>query len=132
MRLDRYLKEVYGIQSRTKAQELIKKEKVFVDKKAITKPSFDVEEGMDVVVRTQKEYVSRAAWKLLHFLDENGDMVFAGKTALDIGSSTGGFSEVLLEKGVETLVCVDVGRDQLHPKIRDDQRVKVFEQTDIR
>ncbi len=132
MRLDLYLKEHCGVSSRNKAQELIKSKHVQIDGKTVTKPSFEVEAEMDVVLERQKEYVSRAAWKLAHFLDENPDLTIKEKSALDIGSSTGGFSEVLLERGVGKLACVDVGTDQLHPKIRQDGRVKVYEQTDIR
>ncbi len=132
MRLDRYLKEFCDIQSRTKAQELVKKGCVKVDGKTIAKPAFEVEEGMEVSLEEHKEYVSRAAWKLLHFLDENEDLQVSGKEALDIGSSTGGFSEVLLERDARSVVCVDVGKEQLHPKIRSNKRVEVHEQTDIR
>ena len=131
MRLDHYLVEKGLFESRTKAQNAIKKSFVLVDGKIITKPSFEIDETMDVVVKDHKEYVSRAAWKLRHFLDELS-LDLKGKEALDIGSSTGGFSEVLLEEGVLHVSAVDVGKEQLHPKIKNDPKVAVFEQTDIR
>ena len=132
MRLDLYLKEHCAIESRTKAQELIKKGGIKIEGKIVKKPSFEVEAGLRVELEQQKEFVSRSAWKLYHFLEQNGDIEFEGKSALDIGSSTGGFSEVLLERGIAKLTCVDVGQDQLHPKIRSDKRVDVYEKTDIR
>ena len=131
MRLDHYLVEAGLAPSRTKAQNYIKEGYVLVDKEVVTKSSFHVDETNSVEMSAFKDYVSRAAWKLLHFLDETG-LEVSGKTALDIGSSTGGFSEVLLERGVGSVACVDVGRKQLHPKIRNDMRVSVYEQTDIR
>ena len=131
MRLDHYLVERGLAPSRTKAQHYIKEGYVLVDKEVVTKSSFDVDERSDVEMTAFKDYVSRAAWKLLHFLQEC-DLDVSGKTALDIGSSTGGFSEVLLERGVASIACVDVGSDQLHEKIRSDKRVKVYEKTDIR
>ncbi len=131
MRLDHYLVQNGMAPSRTKAQSYIKDGYVIVDGETITKSSFDVNEQNSIELTNLKDYVSRAAWKLLYFLDE-AKLDVSGKTALDIGSSTGGFSEVLLERGVCSVVCVDVGSAQLHEKIRNDKRVTVFEQTDIR
>ena len=131
MRLDNYLVQNNLAQSRTKAQGIIKDGLVSVDGKVMTKSSFGVEEEMVVAVQEHKEYVSRAAWKLRNFFDEIG-LCVKGCEALDIGSSTGGFTQVLLEDGVKSVCCVDVGSDQLHPIIRKDERVEVFEQCDIR
>ena len=131
MRLDNYLVRNNLTQSRTKAQAIIKGGLVSVDGKVIKKSAFVVEDGVCVEVAKHKEYVSRAAWKLRNFLDEIG-LCAKGCEALDIGSSTGGFTQVLLEDGAQNVCCVDVGRDQLHPLIRQDARVEVFEQCDIR
>jgi 23S rRNA (cytidine1920-2'-O)/16S rRNA (cytidine1409-2'-O)-methyltransferase len=68
---------------------------------------------------------------LLHFLDEIS-LDVSGKSALDIGSSTGGFTQVLLERGVAGVSCVDVGHEQLHSSLREDERVRVYEGCDIR
>ena len=78
-----------------------------------------------------KSYVSRAAFKLALFLAELG-VDIKGRVALDIGSSTGGFTQVLLENGVREVSAVDVGRDQLHKSLRADERVYVYESCDIR
>ena len=131
MRLDSYLVENSLAPSRTKAQKYIKDGYVLVDNEVVTKSSFDVDDRSEVKLTAFKDYVSRAAWKLLHFLDEI-QLDVHSKRALDIGSSTGGFSEVLLERGAGSVTCVDVGSDQLHTKIREDERVSVHEKTDIR
>jgi len=131
MRLDNYLVEKNISQSRTKAQENIKSGLVFVNEKCIKKSSFQVEEGDSVRITKHKEYVSRAAWKLVNFLEEIGVSV-EDKTALDIGSSTGGFTQVLLERGVQSVTSVDVGTNQLHASLRENSRVNVYEGCDIR
>jgi 23S rRNA (cytidine1920-2'-O)/16S rRNA (cytidine1409-2'-O)-methyltransferase len=130
LRLDNYLVKQGLASSRTKAQNYIKQSKVLVDKKVIIKPSFDVLD-QEVELKEFRDYVSRSAFKLAYFLEEI-ELDLKDKECLDIGSSTGGFSEVLLENGIKSVTCVDVGKEQLHPKIKADKRVKVFEQTDIR
>ncbi len=131
MRLDNYLVEKEFVDSRNKAQSLIKEGLVSVNAKPIKKSSFKVEEGDEVLVSEHKSYVSRAAFKLALFLEElNLDV--KGRVALDIGSSTGGFTQVLLESGVKEVSAVDVGTDQLHKSLRDDERVHVYESCDIR
>ncbi len=130
MRLDRYLVEAGFCESRTKAQELIRGGAVRVGGAVVTKPSAAVENAAVEVAETPR-YVSRAALKLKGVLP---DLPFSveGMHALDIGASTGGFTEVLLEAGAASVDAVDVGRDQLHPSLRADARVRSFEQTDIR
>ncbi|MEA2072234.1 MAG: TlyA family RNA methyltransferase [Campylobacterota bacterium] len=131
MRLDNYLVEKELCESRNKAQTIIKEGLVSVNAKVTKKSSFKVEEGDEVSVENYKQYVSRAAFKLLEFLEElNLDV--EGKVALDIGSSTGGFTQVLLERGVSEVSAVDVGTEQLHKSLREDSRVFVYESTDIR
>lgn len=131
MRLDSYLVENGLVESRNKAQQLIKENAVSVDGKIVDKVSFDVAEGMVVEVANTEMYVSRAAIKLKGFLPYT-EWNIKGLRALDIGSSTGGFTQILLENGVSSVTCVDVGSDQLHPSLRSDPRVSVHENTDIR
>ncbi len=131
IRLDNYLLEKEFADSRNKAQSLIKEGLVFVNAKRIKKNSFRVEEGDQICVSEHKSYVSRAAFKLALFLAELG-VDIKGRVALDIGSSTGGFTQVLLENGVREVSAVDVGRDQLHKSLRTDERVHVYESCDIR
>ena len=130
MRLDKYLVEEAYFESRNRALEAIKSGKVKVDGK-IAKPSVKVGPNSHIDVEEAKFYVSRAARKLEQFL-EAYPLNLDEKRALDIGSSTGGFAQILLEQGVVSLDCVDVGSDQLHRVIREDERVTVYEETDIR
>jgi 23S rRNA (cytidine1920-2'-O)/16S rRNA (cytidine1409-2'-O)-methyltransferase len=122
MRLDLYLTQNFDIQSRNKASELIKNKKVRVDSQVITKPSFDVAEDSNIELLEEDFYVSRAAYKLKYFLEEI-DLDLSNLKALDIGSSTGGFTQILLEKNVENVTCVDVGSNQLHERIKDNSKI---------
>lgn len=131
MRLDSYLVEKGFVESRTKAQSLIKEHAISVEGKIVDKVSFEVTDEMNVEMADTQIYVSRAAIKLKGFLPYT-EWEIHGLRALDIGSSTGGFTQVLLENGVSEVTCVDVGSDQLHPSIRTDARVRVHENTDIR
>lgn len=130
IRLDQYLVDNSLVDSRNKAQQLIKESKVTVDKKVITKPSFKVSDEV-VELDDGYIYVSRAAYKLKNFLPLL-PFDIKGMRALDIGSSTGGFTEVLLLNGVSSVCSVDVGSSQLHEKLRSDPRVRSVENQDIR
>ncbi len=131
MRLDNHLVEKGVCESRNKAQQIIKEALVSVDGKVVKKPSFKIEEESRVEIAEHKSYISRAAYKLLYFLDEI-ELDVANKRALDVGSSTGGFTQVLLEHGAGEVSCVDVGHNQLHHSLREDSRVRVYEGCDIR
>lgn len=135
MRLDKYIYEYFNLQSRNKALELIKDSKVLVNNKIITKASFIVETSHKVIVDTQDFYVSRSAKKLKLFLDELkhiSNLNLENYNALDIGSSTGGFTQILLENNINSVTCVDVGKEQLHESIKEYKNIKIFENTDIR
>ena len=131
MRLDLYLTNYFDIQSRNKAAELIKAKKVKVDGKIISKPSFITSKEHNIELLEDEFYVSRAAYKLKYFVEEF-NINLENIEALDIGSSTGGFTQILLEKGVKSVVCVDVGSNQLHERIKDDKRITFYENQDIR
>jgi 23S rRNA (cytidine1920-2'-O)/16S rRNA (cytidine1409-2'-O)-methyltransferase len=130
MRLDRYLVDEGYYESRNRASDAIKAGLVMVDGKR-AKASARVDENSVVKVEDSKFYVSRAARKLESFLMSH-PIDMRDKRALDIGSSTGGFAQILLENGVGCLDCVDVGRDQLHISLREDSRLTLHEETDIR
>ena len=135
MRLDLYLSKNFDIQSRNKALELILSNKVRVDGKILSKASFLVDDKMKIELLEEDFYVSRAAYKLKYFLDElknKNEINLKDKIALDIGSSTGGFTQILLEKDIQKVVCVDVGTNQLHEKIKKDKKIEFFENCDIR
>jgi len=130
MRLDKYLVDEGYFESRNRANDAIKAGLVTMDGKK-PKASAKVDENTVVEVKDTKFYVSRAARKLEDFLAEYSvDM--KNKRALDIGSSTGGFAQIVLENGVATLDCVDVGKDQLHISLRENDKVSLHEETDIR
>lgn len=131
MRLDVYLFENFGLLSRNKASELIKSKEVLVNSQIVDKPSFDVGSDDVVEVINDEMFVSRAAYKLRHFLDDL-DICVQSKNVLDIGSSTGGFAQVLLQKNASKVVCVDVGSNQLHPILKQNPNITFFENTDIR
>ncbi len=130
MRLDKYLVEEGYFESRNRALEAIKAGHVSVNGKK-AKPSVKIDADSLVEVADAKFYVSRAARKLESFLLEH-PIEMKNKRALDIGSSTGGFAQIVLENGTISLACVDVGKDQLHRSVRSDERVTVYEETDIR
>ncbi len=131
MRLDQYLNIKHNIQSRNKAQELIKKNKIKINGKIISKPSYLVQENDELEILEDEFYVSRAAYKLKYFLDEI-NLDIKNKEALDIGSSTGGFTQVLLEKNVKNVTCVDVGTNQLHSSLKTNSKITFYEKQDIR
>lgn len=132
MRLDQYITTNYNIQSRNKASELIKQSKIKVDGKIIIKASFDVNELSKIEILEDDFFVSRAAYKLKYFLEEIPRLKLKNKNTLDIGSSTGGFTQILLTNDVKKVTCVDVGSNQLHEKIKNEDKISFFENTDIR
>lgn len=131
MRLDKYITQNYDIQSRNKAAELIKAGKVLINDKIIKKTSFDIEGNETIIINEEEFFVSRSAYKLKYFLEDNKISV-KDKIAIDIGSSTGGFTQILLLNDIKSVTCVDVGTNQLHPSIKSDDRIIIAENTDIR
>lgn len=129
MRLDNYLVSENLALSRNKAQELIAENIVLVNGIEQLKSSYKVQEGDEITLKEHKSYLSRAAYKLSGFLENKS---FHAMRALDIGASTGGFTQVLLERGVDEVWAVDVGTSQLHPLLKQDTRVHSFENCDIR
>ncbi|WP_414146413.1 TlyA family RNA methyltransferase [Helicobacter sp.] len=132
MRLDLACVKLKIAPTRNKAHALIKKGRVCVNGIPCVKNAYVLGLKDKITKLESKMFVSRAGEKLHCFLRANPIFDFKGKNALDIGASTGGFCEVLLEKGVESVVCVDVGSNQLHSSLREDKRVKSYENTDIR
>lgn len=113
--------------TRAKARDAIRRGCVTVDGRVATAPSAAVTEDADIAVDDPAgRYVSRAALKLIAGLDRFGYSP-EGRIVLDIGASTGGFTEVLLERGAARVCAVDVGHGQLHPRLRDNPRVVSIE-----
>jgi 23S rRNA (cytidine1920-2'-O)/16S rRNA (cytidine1409-2'-O)-methyltransferase len=130
-RADLLLVERGLFESRAKARAAIEAGLVKVDGVAIKKPSEPVPKDASIDATSPHPWVSRAGLKLVGGLDH-----FAinpqGRISMDVGSSTGGFTQVLLSRGAEKVYAVDVGRDQLHASLRADPRVMVMESTDAR
>lgn len=138
MRLDLELVKRGLCESRTEAQGLISSEKVLVNNVIVTKVIKQVSEQDSIIVTSRRKFVSRGGEKLEGILTQvigDNDAVSqfcANKQVLDVGSSTGGFTDCLLQKNVQRVDAVDVGTGQLHDKIKNDKRVSSFENTDIR
>ncbi|WP_086232125.1 23S rRNA (cytidine-2'-O)-methyltransferase TlyA [Campylobacter devanensis] len=129
MRADLAVSKALNI-SRNQAAGLIENGVVLTDSKIIKKASQEIDKDQIIEIKSQI-YVSRAALKLAGFLDEI-KLNLKDKIALDIGSSTGGFVQILLENGIKQVTALDVGTMQLSANLRDDSRVIVQENRDIR
>lgn len=132
MRLDKYLSEKNNV-SRTKAQALIELGRVTVDGKTVTKASFDVPNNASVETAEDEtmKYVSRGGLKLEKALDFFRPDI-EGKICIDVGASTGGFTDCLLQYGAAKVYAVDAGTDQLSPKLLSDSRVVSIEKFNAR
>lgn len=130
-RLDQLMVAKGLVASRSQAESWIGLGKVTVDGRVATKSGQFVHEAADVQLTATEQYVSRAGLKLASVAKLLG-VDFAGKTVLDVGSSTGGFTDYALQHGATKVVAVDVGTDQLHPSLHDDERIELHEKTDIR
>ena len=133
MRLDVYLTENGLCKSRSAAQSLINDGGVLVNGKPAEKNSQEVTEadGISLVETMLPKYVGRGGLKLERAL-ERWDIDLSGALCVDIGASTGGFTDCMLQNGAAKVFAVDVGRDQLDERLRADSRVISLEQTDIR
>jgi 23S rRNA (cytidine1920-2'-O)/16S rRNA (cytidine1409-2'-O)-methyltransferase len=131
MRADVYLVDHKFAASRSEAQAAIRAGTVTANGQRILKPAEQIADGAEIVYVKAHPYVSRGALKLLAALDAF-ELSPEGHTCLDIGASTGGFTEVLLERGAHRVYAVDVGHGQLREKLVDDPRVVSLEGTDAR
>ena len=126
-RLDVLLVEQGLAESRSKAQALVLAGRV----PGYDKAGQQVDESVGLEVTEPARFVSRGGEKLAHALEAFG-VDPAGRDALDVGASTGGFTDVLLQRGAKRVIALDVGYGQLHPRIRDDPRVTVLERVNVR
>jgi 23S rRNA (cytidine1920-2'-O)/16S rRNA (cytidine1409-2'-O)-methyltransferase len=130
-RLDQKLVEMGLAPTRSQAESVIKLGQVKVNGKIVTKSGTLVSETDEILSINSDQYVSRAGLKLASVADALR-LDFRGKTVLDVGSSTGGFTDYALQHGAKRVIAVDVGTDQLHPSLRHDNRIELHEKTDIR
>ena len=130
-RLDTELAKRGLTQSRSQAENLIRLGQIEVDGRIASKPGQPV--GPDSIIKllASERYVSRAGLKLAS-VAANFKIDFTDEVVLDIGSSTGGFTDYALRHGASKVIAVDVGTDQLHPSLRSDERIELHEKTDIR
>ena len=117
--------------SRSQAENYVKLGLIIVNSKTVKKPAFLVTENDDISLSQKVQYVSRAALKL-ESVAKNFKLDFRGKVVLDVGSSTGGFTDYALKNGAEYVIAVDVGSEQLHPALRGNPKIELHEQIDIR
>lgn len=131
MRLDVSLAAQGLVASRSQAESYIRMGKVTVNGRVVTKSGYAVGDADTVRLNAGEQYVSRAALKLKS-ADSAFHIEWQGKTVLDVGSSTGGFTQYALQHGAVKVFAVDVGTDQLHQSLRSDVRIELHEKTDIR
>ncbi len=130
-RLDHLMVQQKLVPTRSQAESYIRLGQVKVDGRKITKPGYFVSDLSVVEFGAKQQYVSRAALKLAS-VAETLKLDFKNKIVLDVGSSTGGFTDYALQHGAKNVIAVDVGTDQLHPSLRLDERIELHEKTDIR
>ena len=132
-RLDAELVRRELARSRESAVELITAGKVLVNGIPATKAASQVDAQISITLKDdQAEFVSRGGHKLAGALDHFSNLKVAGKTALDAGASTGGFTDVLLKRGVKKVIAADVGYGQLAWQLQNDDRVKILDRVNVR
>ncbi|MBN2297211.1 MAG: TlyA family RNA methyltransferase [Deltaproteobacteria bacterium] len=131
MRLDRLLVEKGYVEARSKALGMIMAGHVLIDGKPVTKAGALVDEASGISLKETPAYVSRAGCKLVAALDAFG-VDLTGRVAIDIGASTGGFTDVMLQRGAARIFAVDVGHAQLHWRLRNNEKVICLEGVNAR
>ena len=130
-RLDKALVERGLATTRSQADNFIRLGYVFLNKKIVQKSGTMVSDSDEIKLEKKETYVSRAGLKLAS-VAEYFHLNFQDKTVLDIGSSTGGFTDYSLRHGAKKVFAVDVGTEQLHPSLRSNPKIALYEKTDIR
>lgn len=130
-RLDEAMVERGLAQSRSQAANLIKLGKVLVGERKAKKPGQRVIKQNSIAIVDQEVFVARSGFKLAS-ANQKFEVEFKGKTVLDVGSSTGGFTDYSLKRGAKKVVAVDVGTNQLHQNLQNNPKVELHEKTDIR
>ena len=130
-RLDVLMAERGLVNSRSQAESYIKLGKVKINGKTIDKPGYLVSEDTQLELIQDKQYVSRAALKLAS-ISAQFKLDFNNSVVLDVGSSTGGFTDFSLQQGASHVIAVEAGKDQLHYSLRDNSKIELYERTDIR
>lgn len=130
-RLDEALVQLKQAPTRSQAASIIKLGDVQINSQVVTRPGYFVSDKDNIKVAQRERYVSRAGLKLAS-VARVLSLDFGGKTVLDVGSSTGGFTDFALQHNAKKVYAVDVGTDQLHPSLRSNSKIELHEKTDIR
>ena len=131
-RLDQILFNRKLAESKTKAQAMIMAGQVFVEGKNINKSGFNISDNVTIEIKNLgPKWVSRGANKLLTALEKN-KIIVKNKICIDLGSSTGGFTDVLIQSGADRVYAVDVGTNQLHEKLKKNNKIISLEKTNAR
>lgn len=130
-RLDAYLSARKLAPTRSQAESMIRLGEVTVNGRVITKPGHFINDNDVIKVADRQRYVSRAGLKLAS-VAQILKLDFTGAVVLDVGSSTGGFTDYALRNGADKVFAVDVGTDQLHPDLQGHKQIELHEKTDIR
>ena len=132
MRLDQLMVDRFGYESRSRARDAVLRGCVFLEGKQLLKPGQTVPANCDLIIDDEADrFVSRAALKLAKALETQA-INLKGAVALDLGASTGGFVQVLLERGAKKVFAVDVGSGQLHASLRERNDVINIENCNVR
>lgn len=131
MRLDQRLTQLGLTSTRSQAENYIKLGDVKVNRQTITKPGYQVGDADKITLTAKEQYVSRAALKLAS-VAQTLKLDFKNKVVLDVGSSTGGFTDYALQHGATYVIAVEVGTNQLHPSLHNNPKIELHEQTDVR
>ncbi len=130
MRLDQYLVENNHVETRSEAKDIITRGFVLINDKPVLKAGYEIKPTDILSVTQRRKYVSRAGEKLEFALKEF-EINLTDQIVVDVGSSTGGFTQCALSFGAKKVYAYDVGTDQLDPSLRQDERISLFEKTNI-
>lgn len=130
MRLDLYLVQKNHVKSRSQATDFIKRGLVSINDEVILKPGYKIEIDDLIKIEEEKHFVSRAGEKLYHALNDF-EISLNDKVIIDVGSSTGGFTDCSLQSGAKLVYAYDVGTDQMDIILRSHPKIKLFEQTNF-
>jgi 23S rRNA (cytidine1920-2'-O)/16S rRNA (cytidine1409-2'-O)-methyltransferase len=130
LRLDYFVNKIGLAETRSQAENYIKLGYITVDGQVITKPGYFVRSDAQIKNIQSQKYVGRAGLKLAS-VAETLKLKFKGKIVLDVGSSTGGFTDYALQNGATKVFAVDVGTDQLHPSLHGNPKIELHEKTNI-
>jgi 23S rRNA (cytidine1920-2'-O)/16S rRNA (cytidine1409-2'-O)-methyltransferase len=131
IRLDKLLVNQGLVATRSQAEDLVKRGFVSANNVVLTKPGVFLDAAIKITIDSHESFVSRAGEKL-NSVVEVFKLDFKDKIVLDVGSSTGGFSELALRRGAKRVIAVELGTNQMHPKLRGNTRIDLHEKTDIR